>query len=627
MGRIKKAKISPPSPPSIPNVYANTPDPRVLSILRGMPELNITSRVEADLIGTLPRVSSWDILEQTTRHLSQLFHRYSGLIESVSDILYAFSLPDGNITLLNPAFEKITGLRREDCLHTPFLGLVHPEDVPLALAQQERMLMGDFLERAELRFRSVTGDYWSGEISCRPEIREGSLIGAYGVIRDTTQQKCAEEKLIRNTLYDSLTGLPNRALLLDRLSQCLARSKRSSDTPFAVLLIDLDRFKVINEGLGHQVGDEVLIQAAGRLAHCVRPEDTVSRMGGDEFVVLLEKMANVLEVMRVADRIKKAFNKAFDVKAREIFTGASIGVAFGSARYQQPEEVLRDAETAMYRAKSQGRSHCQTFNTGMHVQAISLLERETELRRAVDQNEFCVFYQPIVDMLSGKAVGLEALLRWKHPERGLIPAVDFIALAEEMGLIHSIGQFVLKETCRQMQEWKKELSGNFKMTVSVNFSAKQFSNQELVRHVLSVLNEHDINPASLIVEITETALMETGPVVERMLRDFHALNTKLHIDDFGTGYSSLSYLGKFPIDAVKIDRSFVKAMQENVEIVRAIITLARKLRLQTIAEGVETREQAQQLRSLGCELGQGFYYSEPLEPSAVPGIHKIEYQS
>ncbi len=420
--------------------------------------------------------------------------------------------------------------------------------------------------------------------------------------------------------HDSLTELPNRALFIDRLRLAMDRARQSEDYLFAVLFLDLDRFKNINDSLGHTYGDQLLIAIARRLELCLRKEHTLARFGGDEFAVLLNGINHPGEAILVAERIHRELMIPFNLSGQEAFTTASIGVALSIVNYEQPEDILRDADTAMYQAKDNGKARHVVFDEPMRARAIHRLQLETDLRRAVERNEFFVLYQPIVDLDNFSLRGFEALVRWRHPERGIVSPLDFIPMAEETGLIINIGNWVLREACRQMQEWHGEMPTDPALFISVNLSGKQFTQPRLISEVASILKETGLQPHSLKLEITETVVMENTETTVEMLEQLRKLGVQLSIDDFGTGYCSLSYLHRFPIDTLKIDRSFVSRMTENDEntaIVRTIIMLAQTLKLDVVAEGVETSEELALLRKLGCENGQGYYFSRPINAKAA----------
>jgi diguanylate cyclase (GGDEF)-like protein/PAS domain S-box-containing protein len=444
----------------------------------------------------------------------------------------------------------------------------------------------------------------------------GKVTRMAGSQTDITNRKEAESKLVHDAFHDSLTGLPNRVLFLDRLSRTLKRAQRRKNATFAVLFMDLDRFKVVNDGLGHGTGDKLLIEIAARLEKCVRPSDTIGRMGGDEFTVLLEDLDGDMDATRVAERIQDAIRQPFNLGGHDIFTSASIGIAYYDSVYMEPEEMLRDADTAMYRAKSLGKTRYAIFDVDMHERASQRLELENDLRRALEGREFLLHYQPIVSLRQMKITGFEALVRWQHPTRGLVSPADFIPVVEENGLIIPLGQTVLLEACRQASIWQAQPGTSPELSMSINLSTRQFAQPDLAGQIAQVLVETGVTPGSIRLEITESVLMEHAESVSRLLSELKAMRCKIQIDDFGTGYSSLSYLHSFRFDALKIDRSFVSRLdiEENSgEIVRSIIKLAHDLRMPVIAEGIETRKQLDFLKAMGCDYGQGYFFSKPLD--------------
>src|SRR5687767_1964814 len=423
--------------------------------------------------------------------------------------------------------------------------------------------------------------------------------------------------------HDSLTGLPNRGLFTQLLQAEIESSKQKSDYMFAVLFLDLDRFKNINDSLGHTHGDLLLVAFAQRLEGCLRPMDTLARFGGDEFAILLSNLDDPSDAIRVAQRIQEELTAPFELDKNSAFTTASIGIALSSTGYDRPEDILRDADTAMYRAKENGKARYEMFDTGMHANAVSRLRLESDLRQAIEQQEFCIHYQPIVAMETGRLAGFEALVRWNHPERGLVVPDEFIPAAEETGLIVPMGQWVLEQACISLVEWQRQSPCFRMLSLSVNLSARQIAQPNMVDQVKRALERSGLNPHCLKLEITESVVMENAEGATAMFKQLRALGVQLSIDDFGTGYSSLSYLHRFPVNYLKIDRSFVSRMTEandNAEIVRTIATLARNLGLEVIAEGVETQEQYQQLKALGCEYGQGYLFSYPVATPDVPGF-------
>jgi diguanylate cyclase (GGDEF)-like protein len=416
--------------------------------------------------------------------------------------------------------------------------------------------------------------------------------------------------------HDALTGLPNRSLFTDHLRVALRRAHQNENYLFGVLFLDLDRFKNINDSLGHPCGDELLILVARRLESCIRQTDMVARFGGDEFAILLDAIQDSSDAMRVAEKVQQVISAPFKLSSHEAITTASIGVALSTSGYAEAEDIIRDADTAMYRAKDRGKARYEIFDTAMHTRAVTLLRLESDLRRALEKDELCVYYQPIVSLASGELHGFEALVRWQHPERGIISPDDFVPLAEETGLILPIGLRVLRDACHQLRKWQQYSVSNRGLIMSVNLSGKQLTQPDLIARIEEALRESQIDPWHLKLEITETVVMENPELAAVTLAKLRGLGVRLSIDDFGTGYSSLSYLNRFPVDTLKIDRSFVTSMNEadeNLQIVKTIITLAGNLGMQVVAEGVETEEQLEQLRSLKCQYAQGFYFSKPLD--------------
>ena len=446
---------------------------------------------------------------------------------------------------------------------------------------------------------------------------------------ETTLQELREEinyrqklqsQLLDIALHDSLTGLPNRALFIRRLENALNRAKQESSYQFAVLFLDCDRFKVINDSLGHLVGDELLIAIAHRLQACLITIDSLARLGGDEFGILLENITDINIAIKVAERILQQLSLAFNLSRYEVFMNASIGISWGNKDYERPEYLLRDADTAMYRAKAQGRAKYHVFNPAMHQEAIQLLELENDLRRAVERQEFLVYYQPIVSLTTGRIAGFEALVRWQHPIRGLVSPTEFIPVAEETGLINAINTWVLQSACHQLSIWQHHPVTPEPLTMSVNLSARLFLQPNFIEQIDRIISENQINPEYLELEITESVIMENTQAIKIIFKELKQRRIKLIMDDFGTGYSSLSYLHSFPLNALKIDKSFVKRMQENTEnmgLVPAMIGIANSMGMSAIAEGVETQEQLVQLRSLNCNFAQGFLFSQPIEEQLV----------
>jgi diguanylate cyclase (GGDEF)-like protein/PAS domain S-box-containing protein len=532
---------------------------------------------------------------------------------------------EGRWLQVNRALCKILGYSEREMLVIDFLTVIHPDDLGVAVDAIKRLRKGNStIDQCEVRFRHKSGHkvwgLWSASLAGGPHVASTPLVFQ---IQDITDRKRAEEQLQHEAMHDVLTGLPNRAMFIDHLELAIARAQRNEERKFAILYVDLDRFKIINDSLGHAIGDQLLKEVAVRLWNCVRAGDTVARLGGDEFVLLLEDVYAESEAIDVAERIKSELAAPFTLNGREVFTTVSIGVASSWTSYHQAEGLIRDADAAMYRAKSLGKNRHEIYDSVMHAQVNDLLQMETALRLAVERKEFIVYYQSIVDLETFKISGFEALIRWNHPEKGFISPANFIPLAEETGLIVEIGEWVLREACQQMERWQKIFPSDPPLFVSVNLSSKQFIQSDLIQRVAQIIQDTKINPEGLKLEITESAVMDDVDSATEMLKKLRALGIKLSIDDFGTGYSSLSYLHRFPIDTLKVDRSFVVNMSEdseNVEIVRTIVSLAQNLGMNVIAEGVETKEQLAALRKLGCENGQGYLFSKPVAAKAAENL-------
>ena len=438
--------------------------------------------------------------------------------------------------------------------------------------------------------------------------------------RISVQLQESKDHFRHAAFHDALTNLPNRALLAENLKFVIERAKQHEDYQFAVLFLDLDRFKNVNDSLGHSIGDQLLITMARRLESCIREVDMVARLGGDEFAILLDGIPSQAEATNMAQRIQEKLLSPFNLSGHEVFTSTSIGIAVSSTGYDDPENMLRDADTAMYRAKAQGKACYEVFDKGMHTHAVYVLQMENDLRRAIDREELRVYYQPIVSLENGQLAGFEALIRWQHPERGFINPADFIPLAEDTGLIVPLGLWILKRACQQLCQWQWQSAANRSLFMSVNLSGKQVAQPDLVENIRDILEETHVDAKHLKLEITESAVMENAEMAARLLKRLKALGVQLSIDDFGTGYSSLSYLHRFPVNTLKIDRSFVGRIgeaAENIEIVRTVISLAENMGMEVVAEGVETLSQLTQLRKLKCQYGQGYLFSRPVDADSV----------
>lgn len=448
----------------------------------------------------------------------------------------------------------------------------------------------------------------------------GQVVGAISFVQDITERTQVEKQLLQSAFFDALTGLPNRAFFSDRLHQAATQARQQTDQLFAVLFLDLDRFKVVNDSLGHMVGDQLLIEVAQRLQTCLGPSDTLAHLNGDEFAILLKNMQNINDAIWMAEQVQEVIKVPFNLNGHEVFTTMSIGIALSTIDYEQPNNLLRDADTAMYRAKSLGKARYAIFTLAMHDHAVTLLQLESDLRRAIQRQEFRVHYQPIVSLKSNKVIGFEALVRWQHPTQGLVSPAKFIPVAEDTNLIVPIGWWVLEAACQQMHHWQTQFPAAATWAMSVNLSGKQIAQPDLVERIRQALATTGLPPQCLKLEITESVLMQNPESITALFLQLRNLGVRLSIDDFGTGYSSLAYLHHFPIDTLKIDRSFVTSVDTDAEklaIIRTIVTLAWNLGMDVIAEGVETAKQLAQLKALKCEAGQGYLFAKPMDAEAA----------
>ena len=525
----------------------------------------------------------------------------------------------GTITYCNPYLLELTSFTKDEVIGRNFFDTFVPEDRRAAASADFTTNIGRGVIAAHDESEIVTRIderriiHWNNTVLRNPE---GSILGAASIGSDVTEQRIAEHQLIHNAFHDSLTGLPNRALFIDRVEHALNRVKRDGHASFAVLLLDVDHFKNVNDSLGHSAGDKLLMMIGERLARSVRAADTVARFGGDEFTILIENVTDVSDATRTSIRVHDEIGTAFQIADIEVFTSASIGITIAGAEYDSAEQIVRDADTAMYRAKSAGRARAEIFDNDMRAEAVARLRLETELRHAIERSELRVFYQPIVRIVSGEVIGYEALVRWQHPVKGLVPPSDFIPMAEETGLVVPIGEFVLREACNQMSKWRNGKP----MAVAVNISGRHFADGDLLLHINDALAHSNLEPSALHVEMTESAIIQQPAMARELIHEIRDLGCGIALDDFGTGFSSLSYLHQFPIDRLKIDASFVRgapAKPKNVEIIRSILSLARGLNIEVIAEGIETESERGLLQWLGCEYGQGYLFAKPMEASDV----------
>lgn len=563
--------------------------------------------------------------EQIRKALYESEEQFRNVFDCAASGMVLVDATSRRLLKVNAAFCEMVGYKENELLKKDFQILLHDNDGQLFEAELVDLRKGTArAHRAEKRIRHKNGNIlwvmWSASIA--HDLNTGSPHFIFQ-LQDITDRKRAEEQLMHDALHDSLTGLPNRALFMDRLNLAFQRAKRHFDTRFAVLYLDFDRFKLINDTLGHICGDQLLIKVSRRIEEALRASDTIARLGGDEFALLIEDVKNDAEAVDVVARIQQELTNPFDINGHEIFITTSIGIAYWSRDYDDPELLLRDADTALYQAKRNGRARHEIFNPTMRERASRLLQLETDLRRAVERSEFCLHYQPVVDLINFRLRGFEALVRWNHPTYGLIQPGEFIPLAEETNLILQLGEWVLIEACRQLHEWQTRFEKCADLWVSVNVSGKQFMQANFVAQVKSALRATSVAPNCLKLEITESAMMENVDFAVKTLKQIKEFGVKLSVDDFGTGYSSLSYLHRLPLDSLKIDRSFVKNLNEgdeNMEIVKTIIMLAQALKLNVVAEGIETFDQIFHLQTLSCGLGQGYYFAKPLDAKTFEGL-------
>jgi len=576
-------------------------------------------------------------LKRIRRQLAERDQLFQLISENAADMI-ALVGGDGRRLYNSPAYQKVLGYTPGELSATSSIEQIHPDDCPRVLKAAERARLSGQGERVEYRMRHKDGS-WRTLESTACAIRDSNGLTDKLVIvnRDITERKRAEEMVVHNAFHDGLTNLPNRALFLDRLQQALTLSKKHSNYKFAVLLIDIDEFRVINDSLGHTAGDELLIQVGQRLKDSVRRADTVSRprmsdatgspsnddtlarLGGDEFSILLDDIRDPIEAVRVADRVQGELVTPFVINQEQIVISASIGIASSASPHTRAEDLVRDADIAMYRAKRAGKARCEVSDPAMHENAVKRLRLETELRRALDQGEFRVYYQPVISLQTGKIAGFEALTRWQRPE-GILSPIEFIAVAEEIGLIVPMNRQLLRVACQHLRSWQSEFPSSPPLTMSVNITPREFAQPDLASEIRKSLEETGVDPSCLILEIIETIAMGDAGKSGQVLSELRSLGVRLSIDDFGTGYSSLGRLRRIPVDTLKIDRSFISLMDsdsESREIVRVIIMLAHNLGLKVVAEGTETEEQINLLKQLNCEMAQGYYFSRPADYQAM----------
>jgi diguanylate cyclase (GGDEF)-like protein/PAS domain S-box-containing protein len=555
--------------------------------------------------------------------------RYALAVAGANDGIWDWDFP-ANCVFYSTRWKSMLGLSEDEVSTSSdeWFNRIHPDDVERVKADLDMHLTGrSELFCSEFRMRHKNQQYrWMLSRGVAVFDAAGKPLRAAGSQTDITDRRMAEEQMRHDALYDTLTGLSNRALVMNRIAHRMTRARRTDDSMFAVIFIDLDRFKNINDSLGHDAGDKLLIAVAGRLGTAIRDVDTLSRaepdevarLGGDEFVVLLDTIRTPADAVRVCQRIQDALSEPYTINGQKVRTSASLGVAISSGNYERAADILRDADTALYSAKNSGRGNFRIFHPDMHASAMRRVWMENELRQAIDRKQLSIVYQPILALDTGKMIEVEALLRWQHPEHGMIPPTEFIALAEETGLIFSLGHWVLREACQQMKRWQTEVPELACTAVGVNVSCSQFARRDTREAVVHALKESGLEAKYLKLEITETAVMDKVIPAIAELTALREIGVQFHLDDFGTGYSSLGYLHQMPIEALKIDRSFVTTIgsdRTGTSIVQAIIALAHSMNMRVIAEGVENDLQLTKLTSLGCDYAQGYHFAKPLSPA------------
>lgn len=545
--------------------------------------------------------------------------RYALAAQGSNDGLWDWDL-SSNAIYFSSRWKSMLGYRDDEIGNQPeeWLGRIHPDDrneIEIKIAAHISGRDSHF--EHEFRIMHLDWKYrWMLARGLAVRNESGQVSRMAGSMTDITSRKSAAELLAYNAFHDSLTALPNRSLFLERLQHVIASSARHDEPRYAVLFLDLDRFKIVNDSLGHLIGDRLLINVGLKLVECIRPGDTVARLGGDEFSILLEDISELKDAIDIVDRIHQKLSAPFIIEQHEVFAGVSVGIALGSKSYDRGEQVLRDADIAMYEAKKHGRGCYEIFDANMHASILDRIRLESELSGILVHNQLSMVYQPIIDLNTKRLSGFEALARWNHPTRGTLYPTEFIPVAEQTGFIIKIGEWVLREACRELADLQKRFPSEPPLKMSINISGKQFAQENLADLVAEILNNSGVAPQSLAIEITESMLMENIDVAVSTMHRLRSMGVDIHIDDFGTGYSSLSYLQSLPIDAIKIDRSFINKLNtegENQEIILAIMSLAKSLNFDVIAEGVELDHQMEQMKGLKCRLGQGYLFSKPID--------------
>ncbi len=565
-------------------------------------------------------------LQTIYQRLQTSERRLAGILNVLQDIIWSASITPFEILYLNPAVTHIFQRSPQEFLLNSQLwfDIIHHEDRPEVMESLQTILIRGSMD-IEYRIFCPNGEIRWVKNRCYVVIdnhddHQTVSTRVEGIITDITDRKRAESQLMHNALHDGLTQLPNRTLFCDRLENALQKKRRIPTYNFAVLFLDLDRFKVVNDSLGHVVGDGLLVEVANRLKSAIRPGDTVARLGGDEFTILLDDILSTADTLSCVHRIQEVLKPPFWVDDNQIFMGASIGIVIATENYTTATELLRDADIAMYRAKENRQASYELFNKAMHGQTLHRLKLENDLRLAIDRQEFELNYQPIFKLETEQLLGFEALIRWNHPEQGMIPPNDFIGIAEETGLILELGEWILKAACHQVKQWQEQFPVYRNLMININVSEQQFRDSNFLPSLDNTLTETGIAGSSIHLEITEGTLIQDVETVIKTLNKIRDRKIRISIDDFGTGYSSLSYLTRLPINNLKIDQSFVGRMhldRDNVEIVRTITSLAHSLGMDVTAEGIESKEHLKLLKEFHCELGQGYFFSKPLTAIAA----------
>ncbi|MGA8724361.1 MAG: EAL domain-containing protein [Acidimicrobiales bacterium] len=576
------------------------------------------------LLGSIEALAAVVELAVDREAMTEMIHarrseaRFQTLVQNASDVILIIR-PDMTITYQTPSARRTLGYAHGSLEGTPLTNLIHPDDVEPALALISGVALREGASVTALwRVHHESGSLRYVEVIAKNLLSDRAVDGIVLTLRDVSERKGLEEELKHQAFHDALSGLANRALFRDRLEHALARSERSKAS-LAVLFLDLDDFKVVNDSLGHAAGDALLVEVAKRVANSLRGGDTAARFGGDEFAILMEEIVSTDEACDVATRILTDLNEPIQIRDHDIHVRASIGIAFNASGTEQPAELIQAADVAMYSAKALGKGRYQVYKPELQMAVVERLERTADLQRAVDNREFEVHYQPILSLEGSRTDGFEALVRWRHPERGLLAPLEFIPLAEETGLIVPLGRWVLQTSCLKVREWQTRFLTARNLNLNVNISIKHFQHEDFVEHVASALQDADLNPQYLVLELTENVLLQDSESVIEKMRELKRLGVSFAMDDFGTGYSSLSYLKRFPIDILKVDKAFVDDVVEDGVLANTIIQLGNTLNLQTVAEGIEQARQLETLRRFGCQLGQGFYLGKPLPPNETAG--------